>query len=120
TAVKTIAELHGVGVIRNGGKTQEQFAVCGAAEYDGFNPQIALWVGRVRARIKLIAVIHAVAVAVDAKALAGATGDESERDFAAGARQVNQALGREPLVPAIRLKDSRAPVVEPAPRRASL
>src|SRR6266540_2039776 len=81
TAVKAVTELHGVRVVRHGGETQEQFAVGWTAEYDGLNPEIALWVGRVRARIKLITVIHAVAVAVDAKALAGTTGDESERDF---------------------------------------
>src|SRR5437762_6212723 len=120
TTVETVAGLHGVSVVRHGGETQEEFAVCRAAKQDGLNPKITLWVRRVRARIELIAVIHAVAVTVDAKALAGALGDESERDFTAGARQANQPLGRDPLVPAIRLKETRAPVVKPAPRRARL
>src|SRR5262245_25122505 len=87
TTVETVAGLHGVGVVRHGGETKEQFAVCWAAKHDGLNPQITLWVRGVRARIKLIAVINAVAVTVDAKALAGALGDEGKCELAVGSSQ---------------------------------
>src|ERR1051326_6787698 len=83
--VEAVAGLHSVRLIRHGGETQDKFTAGLAAKHDGMDPEIALWIRRVGARIQLIAIIHAVTVAVDAQALAGAPGDESERDFAAGA-----------------------------------
>src|SRR5256885_16355345 len=60
--VEAVADLHGVRLIRHGGETQDQFTAGWAANYDGPNPEIALGVCWVGARIQLIAIIHAVTV----------------------------------------------------------